>query len=428
MYVCSTNCMKMNKIEDSTFTVYNMTIIDAEETFRKCSPFQITRFMNTISNEWDWISYNSNGKVFTFKDYNENNALKYEKITSLILKNRSIAIAIKVNTKFNQVKGVIYSKILISMKDEEILESLESFGVNEVYRFSRNEKPTGSFAITFNNKQLPEHVKIGFLNLNVYPLYEKPMQCVHCKLLAHTRKWCLSLNDVFCQKCCHRKSDNEEHVCVEVCKNCRGNHFTDSKFCPAFQKEKLIIQLKTTKGISYNEAKRRFNLSPLTKKSDDVQLKPQSDTSSNQQSDVDEMDLNLLEKLKTEKDNLEKELQELREYSEAQSTNIQLLTSTKDILKQQNTVLIKKYEILSNVLIEAKKAPNQCQDINKTILELRKENQILKSTTEEYLKQIETTKYYSMCMKKFIDSNKHTSENFRKYMSEFMQSDSTDEE
>lgn len=417
----------MNKIEKSVFTVYNVTIIDAEESFRECSPFQITRFMNTISNEWDWISYNSNGKVFTFKDYNESNALKYDKITSINLNNRSIAITIKINKKFNQVKGVIYSKNLISMKDEEILASLESIGVCEVYRFTRNQKPTGSFAITFNNKELPEHVQIAFLDLNVYPLYDKPMQCLHCKLLAHTRKWCLSLNDVFCKQCCHRKSDNEEHVCVQICKNCRGNHFTDSKFCPAFQKEKLIIQLKSTKGISYNEAKRRFNLIPSTIKSDTL-LTHQSDASLTHQSDVSQTDLKLLEKLKTEKELLEKEILELKEYNEAQSTNIQLLKSTKEILKEKNTVLTKKYEILSKVLIEAKKAPNQSQDINSNIEELRKENQSLKSTTEIYLKQIETTKYYSMCMKKFIDTNKNTSENFKKYMNKIMQSDLTDEE
>lgn len=406
----------MNQIEvnetKSTFIVYNATLLDSEETFSKYSPFQITKFLNTISNEWDWISYSNNGKVFTFKDYNENNAQKYEKISTININNKSIAIAIQINKKFNQVKGVIYSKVLISMKDEEILESLKTFGVDELYRFIRNEKSTGSFAITFNNKQLPQNVKIAFLNLTVYPLFEKPMQCLHCNLLGHTRKRCLALNENFCKKCCHSMREQEEHICIEVCKNCRENHFTNSKSCPAYTKEKLIIQMKSTKGISYKEAKRRFNITPLKN-----------------ECMLTRNELNELENVKIEKEQLEKMNIELREFNKLQLTNIQLLTKKNEILNQQNVLLSKKYEILNKVLIEAKKSTTQNPDINNTNEELRKENENLKSSTEGYIKQIQTTKYYAMYMKKFIDNDKHMSVKFKKFMEDIMQqSDSSDPE
>lgn len=311
----------MNEIEvseiKSTFTVYNITLIDPEETFRNYSPFQVTRFLNTISNEWNFISYSNNGKVFTFKDYNESNALKYEKINTMIINNKSISIAIHINKMFNQVKGVIYSKILISMTDEEILESLKPLEVKDVYRFTRDEKPTGSFALTFNNMKLPDYVKIAFLNLNVYPYIEKPMQCLHCMFLGHTAKRCLALKDIFCKECCHKKSEKAEgHICVEVCKNCRGNHFTNSKSCPAYTKEKFIIQLKSTEGISYNEAKRRFNLSSLIQTSD--------------------LSRNELDNVKAQKTLLKNANFELLEVNKAQTNSNERLTTQNEILSQQN--------------------------------------------------------------------------------------------
>lgn len=402
----------MNKTETSakkSFTVYNMTLIDAEENFSEYSPFDISRFLNTISNEWDWISSSNNGKVFTFKDFNESNARKYEKITSLNIKNKSIAITIKINRIFNQVKGVIYSKSLISLKDEEILESLKPFGVNEVYRFNRNEKATGSFAITFNNKKLPDYVKVAFLNLNVYPLFEKPMQCMHCKLLGHTRKRCFVLNDVFCEGCFHKKITQEVHICTEVCKNCRGNHFTNSKSCPAYTKEKLIIQFKHSKGISYNEAKRRFNLTPINQ------------PASNEKTLENSKERDLLQEANIE-------LEKLIRLAEEQTKTIELSKIANELLIQENAVLNKKYEILSKVLIEAKKSSQQNQDFNKINQEIQLENENLKASNEEYVKKIQSTKYFAMCMKKFIDRDKQVCANFEKFMKTIMQSDSTDEE
>lgn len=408
-------CIEMNQIEvndnKTTFIVYSATLVDSEETFSKYSPFQITKFLNTISTDWDWISYSNNGKAFTFKDYNEDNVAKYEKISAININNKSIAITIQINKKFNQVKGVIYSKMLISMKDEEILQSLKAFCAVEIYRFTRNERSTGSFAVTFNSKQLPENVKIAFLNLTVYVLFEKPMLCLHCYLLGHTRKRCLALNDSFCKECCHKTTDQEEHTCVEACKNCRENHFTKSKSCPAYTKEKLIIQMKTTKGISYQEAKRRFNIPPL---------KTQYDLTQNE--------LNELDSVKAEKIIMENVNTELREFNKLQSTNIELLTKKNEILTQQNNVLSKKYEILNKVFIEAKKSNSTNPDINNTIEELRKENENLKSSTEESIKKFQTTKYYAMCMKKFIDNDKQISVKFKTFMEQFMQSDSSDPE
>lgn len=416
-----TNQIDGNEIK-SIFTVYNVMLNDDQETFSKFSPFQITKFLNTISDNWDWISYSNNDKVFTFKDYSKNDDKKFENVSSIIINNKSIAITIKINKNFNQVKGVIFSKALISMNDDEILESLIPLGVTEVYRFTRKDvnnllRPTGSFAITFNNQRLPEKVKIAFLDLNVYPLFEKPMQCSHCKLLGHTKKRCLALTAFFCNDCFHPIIETVTHNCYDSCKNCQGNHLSDSKTCPAFLKEKCIIKMKTTKGISYKEARRRFNL-----------------TSTTLQTDVLINDSSEAEKIKIEKDLLNKLNTELVAFNKEQTKSIQLLTKQNENLNEQNTILLKQNEILneqnevlmkklkinqelmSKLLIEVKNAPKSNSDLNSSIVEIRKENENLKTVIEKDKKKLQTTKYYAMCMKKFIYDDKIVAGNFERYM------------
>lgn len=415
----TTNIVEETEIK-STFTVYNMTLTDAQETFSKYSPFQITRSLNTISDKWDWISYSNNDKVLTFKDYSDKNDTKFENINSININNKSIAIAIQINKSFNQVKGVIFSKLLISMKDDDILESLKPFGVNEVYRFVRIDinntnllKPTGSFSITFYNQQLPEKVNIAFLNLNVYPLFPKPMQCSHCKLLGHTKKRCLAINALFCKDCFHAVSELEAHICHENCKNCRGSHYSDSKLCPAFIKEKSIIKLKTIKGISYKEAKRRFSLTII-------------------QSDEQNNELNELEKLKNEKSLLEKLNSELIVLNKEQTKSIQLLTTQNEILIEQNKILSKKdkinEELLSKLLTEVKNAPKHSSDSNKTIVELRNENENLKSLIEKDKNKFQSTQYHAMCMKKFIFEDKKIAASFDRFRKKFEKTISSEEE
>lgn len=177
-----------------------------------------------------------------------------------------ISYSIKINKILPTIhsKGVIYSKSLLSVSDEEILKSLKAQNVSEIYRFKKHLFDgslidSGSFALTFLSKMRPDMIRISFLNLHVYPLLQKPMQCNHCMLIGHTMKKCKASHETYCKTCFHRTPNDQTHDCIEVCKNCRGSHFSNVKTCPVYIKEKMILQLKSSEQISYFEAKKRLN-------------------------------------------------------------------------------------------------------------------------------------------------------------------------
>lgn len=402
------------KETDNRKLLINITILDDNENFKKISPFAIHKSLNLISDSWDWIKYTNNYKTLTIIEKSEEKMEKFLKLKQIEINKKMFNLNINRILPINHSKGVIYSKALLILSDEEILNNLKSQNACEIYRFKKHvlngtSIEYGSFAITFANLKRPETVQISFLNLQVYPLWEKPMQCKHCMLIGHTIKRCKMLHESFCKNCFHRTLNEKIHNCIDICKNCKGTHMSNVKNCPSYIKEESILRFKTSEQISYHEAKIRFN-------------------SKAKHSSIDSNIFNKLEENQAESAGYESKI-----LVEEQNATIKRLTEENENLNQQLTILMKKNEINKNltneILSQLKKSTDHNTSLAKINQEYQQKDKNIDEILDQYRKTCETAQYWKCCMKQFIDQNKKRANDFQKYMELVInKNDSSEEE
>lgn len=421
------NNLEDNKNEISDYyKMINITLLDENANFRIISPFKIHKSLNLISETWDFIKYSNGHKTLTIKETNDTKFQDFLKLNKIEI--NGVPYNIKTNellSNINTNKGVIYSKYLLTVSDDEILFNLKSQNVSEIYRYKRLTSDdtwvdTGSFALTFSNKIRPERILVCFLNLKVHPILQKPMQCAHCKLIGHTIRRCKSLIYTYCDTCHHRVSNSKIHECIKICKNCKGAHYSDQKTCPAYLKEIKILQIKTKYNISYFEAQKRFYLDSNKQIVECIQ--PEDNVKYTQEMKEIQTDRNKIELVNTE----------LKLLNEEQQTTIRLLTEENNNLNEHIKLITKKLEInkkLTDTMLNQLKGSTE---INHNLSEALKESQeqkvILNQISENFKKKCETAQYFASHMKKFIDKTKKTSLEFKMYMDNFLnKNDSSDD-
>lgn len=171
-----------------------------------------------------------------------------------------LKVKISRHKTLNQVKGVIRSPRLLTESVSDLEEMLKGQKVAIVERMKRMEDgklvETDTHILTFDMYQLPQTVKVAYLNLPVRMYFPRPMRCKKCQLLGHTKKSCKREKEV----CCLCAQDIPCEPCGPArCANCSGPHSSDSRDCPRFQEEKSIISLQVKNRLSYWQAKREWN-------------------------------------------------------------------------------------------------------------------------------------------------------------------------
>ena len=163
------------------------------------------------------------------------------------------------HTSLNSSKGVIRCPELRNCGQEEILEGTRSQGVTAVKRFKvkRNGelKDTNTFVFTFNTSVLPKTVKVAYFRANVEVYIPNPLRCHNCQKYGHHKDRCSK--DHICSKCGQTAEHLESRCTNELhCVNCGEKHSADSKECRIWHKEKEILRVKSTRNISFVEARK----------------------------------------------------------------------------------------------------------------------------------------------------------------------------
>lgn len=388
------------------FKLIKINLLDDKDSFKLLSPFKINKSLTLISNTWDWVNYSDNYKSMTIKEKSQSKINDFLGLNHLEINGKTYNIKSRECVPSNQSKGVIYSKSLLSLSDQEILKSLESQNVSDIYRFRKTlangvSIETGSFALTFSIIKRPEYVMISFLNLEVYPLLQKPMQCKYCMLIGHTIKRCKCLHETYCKICYHRIANDQTHQCNQMCKNCHGSHLSDSKVCPAYLKESKIITLKENNQISYFDAKKLVN--------QNLNSSIQKQTSVNE-----------VEKTKSERIILDTINEELKLINEEQNNTIKKLTEENRNLKQQATMATKQMEIskklMNEILTQLKQSSQLNTNLSDINAKIQLQNDKMNITLQEYSTKLQTSHFFGSCMKKFIDKNERMAKEFQQYM------------
>ncbi|GFU54078.1 uncharacterized protein TNCV_3313471 [Trichonephila clavipes] len=101
---------------------------------------------------------------------------------------------------------------------------------------------------------LPTNIKAGYLNCRIRPYIPNPLRCFKCQRFGHSQTSCRG--QLTCSRCASVGHASKDCSLELKCVNCLQPHPSDSKICPKRKKEKQIQEIKTTKNISYPEARK----------------------------------------------------------------------------------------------------------------------------------------------------------------------------
>lgn len=239
-----------------------------DKPLRSYNPFMVDKLLRGIHSTFE-ASYNRDGNVILVVG-NRNIADKFIKVKTI----DKIGISCEYYGTLNHSQGVIYSRELIPLTDDEILEGLKLKcpDVVSIYRFksvrkeATNREPqyNGAIVVTFDRLEPPEKIKVGFLNVEVRKHYPNPMRCSKCQRIGHRLKHCRAILPA-CAICAKELDSNHNtETCKPVCcincsdKKKEANHPANDKNCPSFLMEKEIQKIRTDERVARWEAVKIF--------------------------------------------------------------------------------------------------------------------------------------------------------------------------
>ncbi|XP_038159537.1 uncharacterized protein LOC119795547 [Cyprinodon tularosa] len=222
-----------------------------EEEKDKISPIVVSREIKKKIGDVEMVKILRDGNLLVIcKDIEQKNkALNVESIC------KRTVLEKKIMGENKKIRGVIYG-IPLDEDLDKIKRSVVGAKVNNLKRLSKtvNGERVGSLSILieFEDEELPKNIKIGYLNFQVRPYVPPPLRCFKCQRYGHIAAVCKGRQR--CPKCGedHKLEECKEEQ--EKCCNCGGNHRVTFGGCEVRKSAKEIVQIKTTKNISYAEA------------------------------------------------------------------------------------------------------------------------------------------------------------------------------
>lgn len=174
-----------------------------------------------------------------------------------------LKVTVTPHRTLNTTQGVISERELLHETDEDLLDGLKDQGVTAVRRITMRrageEIRTKHIVLTFGRPSLPESVHAAFISCPVRPYIPSPRRCFRCQKYGHGTQSCRGRPTcAHCARADHTSDDcKKEQV---KCPNCGEPHPAYSRACPAFKKEKEIIQLKVTENLTFAQARLKHAL------------------------------------------------------------------------------------------------------------------------------------------------------------------------
>ena len=226
---------------------------DSNKPVAKLSPFAVQKGIEGIAGTVKDVKQLRSGSILV-ECAKKAHAVNLQSATTLA----GIPITASPHRTLNTSKGVIRTKALDDIDEEEIAQELKSQSVQSVKRITikkdGNIIKTGTYIITFCKPTPPESLKLGYLNVRVSVFIPRPLRCFQCQKFGHGKDSCR--NQPTCMKCSIKGHSSLDCENPAKCSNCQGDHAAASKNCPVFLKESNIQKVKTERKVSYPEARR----------------------------------------------------------------------------------------------------------------------------------------------------------------------------
>ena len=219
-------------------------------SLRKLSPFAIAKGIVGLAGEPKLVKKTSFGLLIE--------VTKKSHAVCLLKSNLIANIPIKVSPHrtLNTVKGVIKCKELSGIAENEITMELRDQSVSAVKRIMihKGQQATDTYILTFQKTDLPQSIKVGYLNIRVNPYIPNPLRCYKCQDYGHGANKCTRQER--CSRCGQNHANQncrEEPFCV----HCHQKHETSDRACQRYLLEKEIQRVKFTEKISFPEARKK---------------------------------------------------------------------------------------------------------------------------------------------------------------------------
>ncbi|GFX83307.1 uncharacterized protein TNCV_2489631 [Trichonephila clavipes] len=108
--------------------------------------------------------------------------------------------------------------------------------------------------IQTKSPHLPTSIKAGYLHCKIRPYVPNPLRCFKCQRFGHSETACRG--QLTCSRCASVGHASTDCSLEPKCFNCSESHQSDSKLCFKWKLEKKIQEIKTSKNISYPEARK----------------------------------------------------------------------------------------------------------------------------------------------------------------------------
>jgi hypothetical protein len=235
-----------------------------KESLKDVNPIVLTRILNDMASGFSDCRRNREGQVsFMTKNASQAKAL-IGKRNLQIGPTQTIEVEFSFIESLNCSRGTIFGHDLVNIPiegDDALLPHLKKFGVSKIERIKTRGKDghldfRGLHVLTFDTRNLPSEITVGFLKYTVKEWVPSPMKCQFCLAFGHTKNRCTS-GIKLCRKCNNAEHADECHM--EKCHHCSppgDEHESFSRNCPVMKKEKRICEEKVARNISFKEARK----------------------------------------------------------------------------------------------------------------------------------------------------------------------------
>lgn len=234
-----------------------LSLVNNDDNFIDINWIKVTDFLNSFSKCWSFLAFGTNHKSVIINGGNHEDTIKFNDLSEIKIDTVVYPIICE-ELKSLPKKGIIYNKILTNSETAQIQDALKDQGVMQIHRiqktnsFNGQKFFTGSIILNFEDN-VPAYVKISKINIPVNPLSPRPMLCIHCGILGHTKVNCFKNAQQFCENCFHTHDSGEK--CILLCKQCKGDHYSNDFNCKILIRELQILKVKEDYNINYFDAR-----------------------------------------------------------------------------------------------------------------------------------------------------------------------------
>ena len=189
---------------------------------------------------------------------------KNPKQTEKLLKTKKvmdIEVLVEDHPSFNRCQGKVYAPDMITLSEQEVKEQLESYGVVDVKRITKEKEGkktnTPLLILTFNRISMPNEIRFDYGSYKVEPSYPRPRICYRCGEYGHGATGFGGRKCVKEERClkCGGSKDHHDSECEAKCMHCGEGHKCIDRDCSVYKSEQEIMVIKVKRGVSFMQAK-----------------------------------------------------------------------------------------------------------------------------------------------------------------------------